>query len=163
MNRQEPPTPHGPVAGEPAFAGLREPLGWTVWYTVLRMLLSGLFLLAAWFKLRDPNGTLIAVSQYQIISWENSQWVALALPWFEAVAALGLWFRRTRLGAHGLICAMLGVFLIALASAFVRKLDISCGCFGSLESNRNAATRLVEDLVLLGFCLPLLRRDGRLR
>lgn len=141
----------------------REPLPWTVWYTLLRMFLSAIFFTAAWVKLRDPTGTLIAVYQYQILSWENSEWLALALPWFEGVSAAGLWFRRTRLGAHGLLCILLGMFLIALGTAFVRRLDISCGCFGSLEANKNAAARLAQDVVLLGICLPLLRRDARLR
>jgi hypothetical protein len=140
-----------------------EPLGWTAWYTFVRLLLSAVFFTAAWVKLRDPTGTLIAVYQYQILSWENSEWLALALPWFEGVTAAGLWFRRTRLGAHVLLCGMLAMFLVALAAAFVRRLDISCGCFGSLEANKNAGIRLAQDVVLLGFCLPLLRRDARLR
>ena len=135
----------------------------TAAYTVLRLCLSAIFLTAAWAKLRDPNGTLIAVYQYHILSWENSEWVSIGLPWFEAAAACGLWFRRTRLGAHALLFVLLGVFLFALGSAFARKLDVSCGCFGSWDSNRNAATRLAQDVVLLGFCLPLFRRDVRLR
>jgi putative oxidoreductase len=135
----------------------------TAVYTLVRICVSGLFLMAAWTKLRDPNGTLIAVYQYQIISWENSEWVSIGLPWFEAVTACGLWFRRTRLGAHALLFAMLGIFLFALASAFARKLDVNCGCFGSWDSNRNVAVRLAEDLVLLAFCLPLFRRDARVR
>jgi hypothetical protein len=141
----------------------REPLRWTAWYTFIRLILSTVFLAAAWMKLRDPTGTLIAVYQYQILSWENSEWLAIALPWFEGVTAVGLWFRRTRLGAHGLLCGLLGMFLIALGAAFIRRLDISCGCFGSLDANKNAAVRLAQDVVLLGFCLPLFRRDARLR
>jgi apolipoprotein N-acyltransferase len=146
-----------------AGAPQRESLPRTVSFTLLRAVLSAVFLTAAWTKLRDPNGTLIAVYQYQILSWEDSEWFAIGLPWVEGVAGLGLWWRRTRLGANALICAMLAVFMLALGAAFVRKLDIRCGCFGSRESKKNAVSRLVEDALLLGICLPLLRRDARMR
>jgi putative oxidoreductase len=156
------PLPPEPLRPEPARME-PETRRRTALVTGLRMVLSGAFLLAAVTKLRDPNGTLIAVYQYQILSWENSEWFALGLPWFEGVAGLGLWIRRTRLGAHLLAGLMLLIFMTALATALLRKLDISCGCFGSFASNKHMLVRIAEDILLLGICVSLFRRDVRYR
>ena len=62
-----------------------------------------------------------------------------------ACIVIGIFVRGSAL----LIGVMLVVFIIALSSALVRGLDISCGCF-TLEGGRKiAVTTLVEDILLL--------------
>jgi hypothetical protein len=131
------------------------------WIYLIQTLLSGVFLTAAFFKLQDPSTTLTSIYQYKLVSWEVSDWLACALPWVEIAAAIGLWVRRVRLGAVLLGSALLWLFVAALLSALARNLDISCGCFGTGNVGGQIGVRLVEDLILLAFYLPIWRHHGR--
>lgn len=131
------------------------------WIYLIQSLLSGVFIAAALFKLQDPNSTLTSIYQYKLLSWEASDWLACALPWVEAAAAIGLWVPRLRLGAILLGSALLCMFVAALLSALARNLDISCGCFGTGNVGNQVGVRLVEDLILLAFYLPIWRHHGR--
>jgi putative oxidoreductase len=130
------------------------------WIYLVQILLSGVFLTAALFKLQDPSSTLTSIYQYKILSWEASDWLACALPWVETVAALGLWVPQFRLGAILLGSALLWLFVAALLSALARNLDISCGCFGTGNVASQVGVRLVEDLILLAFYLPIWRHHA---
>jgi len=132
-----------------------------LWIYSIQCLLSSILLVAAWFKIQDPNSTLTAIYQYKILSWQASDWLACALPWLEAAAALGLWVRRVRLGAIVLGSALLVLFTAALLSAWIRDLDISCGCFGTGDAGARVRERLLEDVILLAFYLPLWRHHAR--
>jgi hypothetical protein len=75
--------------------------------------------------------------------------MAILLPWLELVCGVliivGVFVRGSAL----LIGAMLAVFIVALSSAILRGLDISCGCF-TLEGGRGIAGKtLVEDILLM--------------
>jgi hypothetical protein len=131
------------------------------WVYLIQSLLSGVFLTAALFKLKDPSNTLTGIYQYKLLSWEASDWLACALPWVEAAAAIGLWVPRLRLGAILLGSALLWMFVAALLSALARNLDISCGCFGTGNVSSQVGVRLVEDLILLAFYLPIWRHHAR--
>ena len=124
---------------------------------VLRVLVSGLFLTAGVLKLQDPDGTLVAVYQYKLISWEASGVVASFLPFAEIAAAVGLWIPRLRLGASLLCIALNLLFIAALGSAVLRNLDVSCGCFGTTDLKTTSGLRLLEDVLLLSMCFPLWR------
>ena len=121
----------------------------------LRILASLIFLVAGVLKLRDPDGTLVAVYQYKLLSWQASGVLATYLPFLEITTALCLWIPRLRLGASLLSIGLYVLFITALASAVARNLDISCGCFGTTDLYTTAIPRLLEDLVLLATCLPL--------
>jgi uncharacterized membrane protein YphA (DoxX/SURF4 family) len=126
-----------------------------VW--ILRIAVSGLFLSAGVLKLKDPNATLVAVYQYKLLSWEGSGAVATFLPFLEITAAIGLWIPRVRVGASAMCIALCLIFIGALGSAVARNLDVSCGCFGTTDLHTQSARRLIEDVILLLMCLPLLR------
>ncbi len=141
--------------GQPVL--FRDALRAPLWIYAIQCLLSSILLVAAWFKLQDPTNTLLAIYQYKILPWEASDWVAGALPWVEATAAIGLWLRKLRLGAILLGSTLLALFIAALLSAWIRNLDISCGCFGTGGVSARVLERLVEDVILLAFYLPLWR------
>ncbi len=136
--------------GSPTLSSLK-----TLSILLLRILVSGIFLIAGVLKLRDADATLVAVFQYKLLSWEASGLVATLLPFVEITAALGLWIPRLRLGATALCIALNCLFLLALGSAIARNLDVTCGCFGTADLHTNALPRFVEDIVLLLFCVPL--------
>ena len=157
LSRESAPSP----GCEKSRGAPRRPQRSPAWIYMIQSLLSGVFLTAALLKLQDPSVTLTSIYQYKLLSWEASDWLACALPWVEAAAALGLWVPRLRLGAILLGAALLWLFVAALLSALARNLDISCGCFGTGDVGSQVGMRLVEDLILLAFYLPIWRHHAR--
>jgi uncharacterized membrane protein YphA (DoxX/SURF4 family) len=101
-----------------------------VW--IARLGFSGIFLFAAAPKIIDPAAFALAIGHYRLIPTPGPALVAHTLPWLELVIALALLVGRRWLAAAWLLALGLStVFLIAVASAWWRGLDIACGCFGS--------------------------------
>ncbi len=97
---------------------------------VLRLVLSGVFVVAGGLKALNPEQFWVDVQNFQILPHWGNVAVALYLPYVEILCGVGVWHRRWGLGALGLIAGMMGVFIVALGSAWWRGLDITCGCFG---------------------------------
>ena len=55
--------------------------------------------------------------------------IATVLPWVELLCGLGVLFGIFLRGSSLLLGTMLAIFTLAVVSALVRGLDISCGCF----------------------------------
>ena len=100
---------------------------------LLRLILGGVFIYAGALKIVDPAEFARAVHNFQLTPRLLSTLIAIYLPWLEVLAGLALILRRLPLGAALALTAMSAVFLIALTSAWMRGLDISCGCFSKEE------------------------------
>lgn len=114
---------------------------------ILCLLVGGYFLMAGATKLIDPVAFFQSILNYQLVGEDLAWLAALYLPFLEIVAALALIIPRTRLAGLVWLAALLLVFQAALASAWVRGLDIDCGCVGSGGSSVLFA--LVRNTVLL--------------
>jgi uncharacterized membrane protein YphA (DoxX/SURF4 family) len=118
------------VLGQPARLGgrVRE---WRLWAaTVARLLLAAVWAWAAIAKIADPDAAVRAVRAYQLLPEPLVRPVAWGLPFAElALAVLLAVGLATRLAA-GCSAVLLGLFMIAVASAWARGLQIHCGCFG---------------------------------
>ena len=96
-----------------------------------RILLAAVFLYASWSKIQDPALFMDAIRSYQMHLPEILvAWVAIVLPPTEAVVACALVATKRARESAVLVCAMLLVFLFGLTQAWIRGLEISCGCFG---------------------------------
>lgn len=104
----------------------------------LRIFLGGLFCVAAFQKLSDPQSFAEAIKGFDVI--DAAQFEALiitgayTIPWVEMAAGLmlilGFWSRAAAL-TIGL--ALIG-FIAALLSVVLRKdVDTNCSCFGDLS------------------------------
>jgi hypothetical protein len=97
----------------------------------------------------DPAQFLVSVRSFHLLPDPFAAWMALALPWLEIFAGLAVltgWLRR---GGLLLLNASLVIFGIALISAWVRRIDIDCGCFGTGHGATNIGHALLRDAVLL--------------
>ena len=109
-----------------------KPLWWVL--LVLRLVLGGIFVYAAWIKLRDP-WLLFAMSidNYHILP----QWAVMALartlPWAELALGLLLIVGRFRRIATVGVAGLLAVFFTMMVRAYLRGDTIDCGCFGPGE------------------------------
>lgn len=121
---------------------------------VFRAVIGGVFVYAAYTKLRQP-WLLFAMSidSYGMLSEWAVLAVARTLPWFElALGALllaGVWLRYVSVAA----AALLGLFFTVMMLAYTRGLGIDCGCFGVGEAL--SAKTLARDGALLGIAVAL--------
>jgi hypothetical protein len=56
---------------------------------------------------------------------------AVSLPWLEVFTGLGLIFDFWPETIRPVTCVLSLIFVLMLSQAFLRGLDLSCGCFGA--------------------------------
>jgi len=132
-----------------------------VW--VLRLGFAALFAYAGWGKLADPSAFALEIANYQIAP-ELAPAVAIVLPAVEIVVALVLVFAPRLWRQAAALCAagMSVVFLFAVTSAWVRDVNIDCGCFGGGGSAITGLT-VLRNCGLVAVALILLIWDRKVR
>jgi len=115
---------------------------------ILRLVLGGLFLWSGIAKLKNPIEFADAIRNFEIIGDPFAAVFALFIPWVEIVAALAVMSGLAGRGGAAVLTLSLAVFTIAIASAWMRGLDISCGCFGG-SGPINYPRKMIENFALL--------------
>ena len=96
---------------------------------VTRIFIGLLFIFSSLDKIVDPSAFVRSVTEYGLLpSWMPAI-IATILPWVELLCGFGVLFGLFLRGTSLLLSAMLVVFTLAVMSALLRGLDISCGCF----------------------------------
>jgi len=98
--------------------------------TVGRVLMAGLLLWAGATKLAQPEAFAETLFRFRLVSPALCWAGAWLVPSLELAAGLGLLWRGTRRGAWLLACLLSAGFAAFVFSAWIRGLDVSCGCFG---------------------------------
>jgi len=122
-----------------------------------RLILAGVFVIAALPKIKDPIAFAAAIEGYRILSGSWAMAAATALPWLELIIAIGLitpWLRRA---SAGIIAGLLALFISLHVSAWMRGLNINCGCFGSSAESPDYVWLILRNLALLITTLFILR------
>ena len=102
----------------------------------LGYLLGALFVYAGMTKTLDPARFFADIRNYDILPWPAvAVMLAFYLPWLEILCGVAVIIRPLRAGALLLLTTLLLAFTAALAQAWVRGLDISCGCFGKADDH----------------------------
>ncbi|QSB14402.1 DoxX family membrane protein [Natronosporangium hydrolyticum] len=119
-----------------------------------RAVLAGVWLYAGLNKVTDLDGSIRAVKAYELLPSAAAELVGAALPLVElALAALLLLGLATRLAAATSALLLTG-FVIGVAAAWARGLQIDCGCFGgggelAADQATNYGTVLARDVLFL--------------
>jgi uncharacterized membrane protein YphA (DoxX/SURF4 family) len=92
--------------------------------------IAGIFLAAAIPKIMHPSEFALDISHYAMLPDALINPLAVLLPWVEAVMGLALLSGFAAEGAISLANILMVAFLAAMAQAWIRGLDIECGCFG---------------------------------
>lgn len=128
---------------------------------VCRFTLGGVLFLAGYLKVGKTDISQMAVRSYELLPIPIANFLGLTLPFFEVVIGLLL-----ILGAATRVVAVLGgftmlIFIIAIAQAWVRGLNIDCGCFGGGGSVDPGQTRYLQEILrdagLVAMALFLIR------
>jgi uncharacterized membrane protein YphA (DoxX/SURF4 family) len=120
----------------------------------LRLLLAGVFLYAAWTKLRQPWLVFaLSIDAYQLLPEWAVLTTARVLPWLElAIGVLlltGVWLRYVSI----LAAVVLAIFFTTMLLSFGKGMGIDCGCFGVGEPL--SAKTLARDGLLLTSAITL--------
>ena len=118
--------------------------------TALRLGLGAMFLYSAWSKIQDPGMFQTMVDNYRMLPAGVSALFAVTMSMAELlVGALFIFSKWTREAAFA-TAVMLAMFIVALAQAQIRGLDISCGCFSESEKDPHEVLfALVRDVALI--------------
>jgi len=97
---------------------------------VCRLVVGTVWIVAGALKLPDPAESVRAVRNYRLLPELVVPFVGTALPVLEIALGLLLVVGLATRAASALSATVLGLFILGIASAWARGLDIDCGCFG---------------------------------
>jgi uncharacterized membrane protein YphA (DoxX/SURF4 family) len=102
---------------------------------ILRIGLGGIFLYAAYTKLRLPWQVFaMGIDSYKLLPEKGVELVARTLPWAELVVGVllivGRLMRLSTLVTSGLLMMFFGL----MVRAYAKGMEIDCGCFGPGET-----------------------------
>ncbi len=126
---------------------------------VTRFLMGALFLYAGAIKTIDPLQFQNDIQGYQLLPQAMIYPVAVFLPWLEVICGLSLWIGWGRRGALLIQTGAMSVFILGVTQAWIRGLDISCGCFGHITDKPQYLWWLVRDTIFLVTLIWLLWRE----
>lgn len=107
-------------------------------------------------KLLDPSHFITEVDDYHFLPNQLVPLAAAVIPWIEffsgAALMLGIGWR----GGAVIFCALMVVYSDAISWAFVRGLDIGCGCGLADPSEKITWLTVFRDLLFLALGLAVL-------
>jgi len=128
---------------------------------LFRLVVGGVYLYASYDKILHPEVFVRFVHNYRILPPALETLFALILPSLEFLIGLFLVFGVLTEASALLTSGTLIMFLIAIASALLRHIDIECGCFFTAKSARIGMSYIYRDLLLLIPTLLILFRPSR--
>ncbi|TAE77533.1 MAG: DoxX family protein [Verrucomicrobia bacterium] len=130
---------------------------------VLRVALGGWFFYSGWLKVFETglDDFTRAVANYRVLVAPWDAVLAYAVPWVEMVAGLCLVLGFWRRGALWTLAGLVGVFAFGVGQAWLRNLDIACGCDGNPDAARIHYGWKFAEFGLYGVAMVLVARLGR--
>jgi hypothetical protein len=115
----------------------------------IRFVIGAMLLWGSLTKIGRPFEFLNTIYHYQMSGPKLSLMVAICIPWLELTAAICLLGGIFLDGALVITCLLGAIFSVAVGSALLRGLKISCGCFTSANDLQIGYRTLVRSLSIL--------------
>ena len=136
--------------------------------STLRVLTGVFFCYSGITKIIDLPTFHNAVINFQLVDGQAADWITFLVPVAETLLGITLMLNIMTLGSSALLAAMMGAFTLAIAIAWSRGLNISCGCFGKLsEGTVNYPLKIASNIGIIALLAILfgssLRPSGRSR
>lgn len=120
------------------------------------LILAAIFIYAGILKILRPDLLMTDILSYDILPYRLAYFASYFMPAFEVVLGVCVLWPRFRKESALLIFLLLIAFIAALISAWVRGLDISCGCFGASEIKANYPWLITRDVLMALPCVYLI-------
>lgn len=114
--------------------------GWIV--LILRIAVAAIFIYAGVSKAITPVRFSTDIANFHLLPWTLAVSLAFYLPWLEILCGLALLLLQLYRGALLILLVLSSVFIVALTSARIRGIDVSCGCFGHATRDLSFASHL---------------------
>jgi uncharacterized membrane protein YphA (DoxX/SURF4 family) len=124
---------------------------WTV--LLCQIALALVFLAAALSKIGDSGMFARQIHYYRLVPFGLENLLAITLPWIELVVALAILLRVNPRAGAATGAGLMALFVVVVAAAVARGLDIECGCFGTADAGRVGLAKLMENLGLLAMAV----------
>jgi len=121
----------------------------------LRLVTGGLFVYSGAIKAWDPASFAGSIDNFDLVPYPLAVAGALVLPYLEIVCGVALVGGVLGQGALALLLAMMVAFTGAMAWAWIRGLDVNCGCFGAAAGKTDYALALLRNAGLVGALIIL--------
>lgn len=129
---------------------------------IVRIIVGAMFVVVGLAKVADPVLFAKEITNYNLMPDFSINIFAIVLPWVELISGL-LLIAGVRIRANAVIIgAMLIMFIIAVASAWARGLNINCGCFSHIAQETVGLKKILENTGLLILCIYLYFFPGNL-
>ena len=124
----------------------------------IRIIIGVVFIYASIGKIINPEAFAKAIKNYEMLPITMINLPAIILPYLELFTGALLMIGRLKKGAASITIIMLVFFLIGLIQAYIRGLDINCGCFSleSASSKSDILLRIIEDFLMLAGAVIIL-------
>ncbi|MEJ2628071.1 MAG: MauE/DoxX family redox-associated membrane protein [bacterium] len=123
---------------------------------ILRFGFGILFLYSSYHKILHPWEFSFDVENYRIVGEGLSRLIAVWIPYLELIVALllisGIWLKEAILMNY----LLMQLFFILVIQAYIRGLDINCGCFHTGGEGTIGPVKIIENLIFLGLSVVLL-------
>lgn len=126
----------------------------------VRMTLAGVLAYAGCAKLQSPQLFTATIAKLQMVPFPWAEWVGSAIAVAEMLTAGWLLCGVRRRAAALAVTCLASLFLIAMAQAFARGLDLDCHCFGATESPLPIAWVLLRAVTVLVAAIFLSARSA---
>ena len=107
------------------------------------------FLAAALAKIGDASSFALQIRHYRLVPFGLENLLAVTLPWIELLAALAILLRLHPRAGSAVGAGFMVLYVVVVAVAVARGLDIECGCFGTADAGRVGVAKLLENVGLL--------------
>ena len=127
----------------------------------LLLFIAGVFLYAGIIKFLSPQSFLRDIQAYRLPLGALAEIAAYYLPPLEMLAALSLFWRKTRASVLLIISFLLVMFLLGLLQAVARGFVVDCGCFGAssnIPEKWDMFLAIARDMIFLGIVYWLYHR-----
>lgn len=119
---------------------------------LIRIALGVIFIYAAIPKIFRPDEFADAINNYRILPFFLVNIFAICLPFVELLFGLFLIIGlRIKAASFGTLILMT-IFIIAIISAWIRGIDINCGCFGT-GTESISYKEIIRDILFFGMAL----------
>jgi len=123
---------------------------------ILRFGFGILLIFSSYAKIIHPWEFSFDVENYRVVGEGLSRLTAVWLPYLELILALflisGLWIKAVVVINYLLMQA----FFVLVLQAYIRGLDINCGCFNPGGESTIGIIKIMENIILLGLSVILL-------
>ncbi|MBU1096090.1 MAG: DoxX family membrane protein [Bacteroidetes bacterium] len=114
-----------------------------------RLALGFIFVFAGLEKISNPEKFAVAIENYKIMPVIFINFIAIILPFLELITGLLLIFGISVKENIFIINLLLTLFILLVAIAISRGLDIECGCFGTNDGQKAGLQKIIENLFML--------------